>query len=95
MNTFSPGPWHRGPIGDALTVWSGDVPIISVYKFITGRDTAEANALLVISAPDLLEAAKSVVSSVPLHRLEESPEVTLFLRRLEVLRQTCHRAERC
>lgn len=63
----TPGPWTSNEIGTkpeelACAVWAGDVPIcttefsIGRYKKAGTRETRHANARLIASSPDLLNA---------------------------------------
>jgi hypothetical protein len=59
MNTFTPGPWRRGK----YKVFSEDESLVA-HTRSTGlaSDADEANARLIASAPDLLEALQMIYS---------------------------------
>ena len=60
--TFTPGPWEKATIGIGTTakqvVWLGENTGKQVQVIGTGRD--HANARLIASAPEMLDALKNV-----------------------------------
>jgi hypothetical protein len=80
MSKHTPGPWYREARGMVTSDASGIDPFCSIA--IAGGANREANARLISSAPELLEACKRVLESVPFASYRgdgELEELELFL----------------
>jgi len=73
MNKHTPGPWEYGEQEGEYVIWNPDIGTIAT----TCADMAdqEANAALLASAPEMLEALQYVVKW---HREHDSGEGELF-----------------
>jgi hypothetical protein len=61
MKPHTPGPWNLRPIkGIADTVCSANGSIVADVIMRSSSDEMTANALLIASAPDLLEALEKI-----------------------------------
>ena len=66
MSAHTPGPWEAMIFGgwDAPRIWSGDGSIALLQHHDSGPEEAEANALLIAAAPELLEALTLLVAGI-------------------------------
>jgi hypothetical protein len=84
MNKFTPGPWHR--IDGDRNVYSASGAICKNPVILCGGSAArnwEANARLIASAPDLLEALDLMVTT---HDEGGWPSATIVIARAAIAR---------
>ena len=62
MTKFTPGPWYKNFTGDAKWEINADgYPVSDVYGWTQEID--EANARLIVAAPDMFEALKNLLGA--------------------------------
>lgn len=65
-NTHTPGPWSYVKEGNNIVIgknnpeWNPDIIALIIAKTVGNSEMCQANARLIASAPDLLEACKEM-----------------------------------
>lgn len=61
----SPGPWHTGGKDGRIIYDSDGKPVADATVYMpSGFDSMQSNAALIASAPELLEALRSIASAI-------------------------------
>lgn len=63
-HTFTPGPWLIGKAGTDKAIYDGKGGWVATIPDMLLNDEQKANAHLIASAPDLLEALEEVLKSL-------------------------------
>lgn len=98
MNKHTPGPWSVKPNSGSYSIHSENQSLYGADPYLATVDGIQrsanfANARLIASAPELLEALKQFYKTFALHNCPENIDPALFYATMEKAQLTIAKAE--